>query len=131
MCAVLIIHIYIIFLPLYIFEEIVFDLVFKCVDTVGRFKSDARLFHIFGPWQDRHFWPVLLLRKGTFSLSLGLRVIRLSAGWNISSALAGAVPLENFIIFTQIFCSTLCLVGSQFIDLNTVAPTCAVFFKLR
>ena len=26
------------------------------------FKSDDRLFHIFGPKYDRHFWPVLLLR---------------------------------------------------------------------
>ena len=38
MCAVSIIHIYIIFLPLYIFEEIFFDLVFKGVDIVGRFQ---------------------------------------------------------------------------------------------
>ena len=77
MCAVLITHIYIIFLPLYIYEELFFDLMFKCVDIVGRFKSDARLFNIFGPWQDRRFWPVLLLRKGTFSLNLDLRAIRL------------------------------------------------------
>ena len=68
--------------------------------------------------------------KGTFSLNLYLCVMRLwSAGWNISSAQAGAVPLKNFIIFTQIFCSSVCLMGSQCIDLNSVAPTCAVFFK--
>ena len=73
---------------------------------------------------------MLLLQKGTFSLNLHLRVIRLwSAGWNISSAQAGAVPLKNFMILTQIFCSTLCLVGSQFIALNSVAPTCAVFLN--
>ena len=37
-CEVLVIHLYIIFLPLYIFEKIFFDLVFKCVDIVGRFQ---------------------------------------------------------------------------------------------
>ena len=36
------IHIYIIFLPLYIFEEIFFDLVFKCVDIVGRLNYALR-----------------------------------------------------------------------------------------
>ena len=37
-CAVSIVHICIIFHSLYIFEEIFFDLVFKCVDIVGGFQ---------------------------------------------------------------------------------------------
>ena len=36
--AVSIVHIYVIFLSLYLFEEILFDLVFKYVDIVGRFQ---------------------------------------------------------------------------------------------
>ena len=34
-CAVSIVHIYVIFLSLYLFEEILFDLLFRCVDIVG------------------------------------------------------------------------------------------------
>ena len=51
------------------------------------FKSDDRLFHIFGPKWDRHFWPVLLLRNGRFNLNLDLRVTWLwPIGWKVSSA---------------------------------------------
>ena len=37
-CAVLIVHIYFMFLSLYILKEIFFDLVFECVYIVGGFQ---------------------------------------------------------------------------------------------
>ena len=77
-CAVLIVHIYLIFLSLYIFEEIFFDVVFKCVDivdgfqvlcqTVPYFWSLVRLTFLAAVThtKGRHFWHVLFLsfRKG-------------------------------------------------------------------
>ena len=50
------------------------------------FKSDGRLFHIFGPRFDKHFCPEVLLRNGNSNLNLDLHVIRPRfAGWNISA----------------------------------------------
>ena len=37
------------------------------------YKSDDRLFHIFGPKKDRYFWLVLLMPNGRFNLNLDLR----------------------------------------------------------
>ena len=55
---------------MYILEKLVFYLVLKILCYICfnlmlfvDFQSDDRLFHIFGPKKDRHFWPVLLLRN--------------------------------------------------------------------
>ena len=48
-----------------------------CLNVFGLlddFKSDGRLFHIFGPRQDKHFCPEVLLRNGNSNLNLDLRV---------------------------------------------------------
>ena len=45
-----IVHICVIFLSLYVFEEIFFDLVLKCVDVVGGFQVRCETVPYFGPW---------------------------------------------------------------------------------
>ena len=46
-----VVHIYVIFLSLYIFEQIFFDfIVNQVLILLVDFKSDLRLFHIFGRW---------------------------------------------------------------------------------
>ena len=60
-----------------------------CLNILGLFAdftSDGRLFHIFGPRKDKHFYPEILLRNVNFNLNLDLRVVRpLLGGWNISA----------------------------------------------
>ena len=80
----LIVHIYVIFLSLYIFEEIFFDLVFKCVDVVGGFLVRCETVPYFWPMviQDLLIlWFCIFLKLGTTAHFLALNPHAMQFCW--------------------------------------------------
>ena len=99
---------------------------------VEDFRWFGRLFQSFGPRKERILSPRFVLWFGIRSLLNDLRVTCLcSTGKYISDMYAGAVFAKYLKISTQTLWSNLSFVGSQFMALNSAAPTCDLSPRLR